>query len=47
VSEKRQEEEMLKMIKDWSLAKGRVEREISRKIDSATYASRFKDCQHK
>lgn len=39
LKEKRENEEMLKMMGDWSLAKGRLEREINRKIDSGIFGS--------
>jgi len=29
------------MVKEWSLAKGRIEKEINRKIDSSVYGSKF------
>ena len=34
VAEKRSDEEMLKMMQDWSKAKARMDKEMTRKIDS-------------
>lgn len=47
LKEKRENEEMIKMVQDWSFAKGRIEKEINRKIDSNIYGSRFKDCEYR
>lgn len=35
---------MIKIMQDWSIAKGRVEKEISRKIDSNIYGSKYNKC---
>lgn len=39
LSDKRSDEERIAIIKDWSIAKGRLEKEINRKIDSSVYGS--------
>lgn len=41
LNNKRQDEERIAMVKEWSLAKGRIEKEINRKIDSSVYGSKF------
>ena len=35
LADKRQDEEMISMMQEWSQAKGRMEREISRKVESS------------
>lgn len=39
VNDKRADEERISHIKEWSIAKGRLEKEINRKIDSTVYGS--------
>lgn len=34
-------------MQSWSVAKGRVEKEINRKIDSSIFGSKFKDCGYR
>jgi hypothetical protein len=41
-SQRREDEEMVVQIREWSLARGRVEKEIGRRVESATYGSSFK-----
>ena len=38
---------MIQMMKDWSKAKARTDKEITRKIDSAKYGNQFKECEYK
>ncbi|EAS03934.3 hypothetical protein TTHERM_00456720 (macronuclear) [Tetrahymena thermophila SB210] len=47
VNDKRQDEERITYIKEWSLAKGRLEKEINRKIDSTIYGSQYIKCDYK
>lgn len=47
VLNKRQEEEMINFVSDWSHAKSRVEKELTRKIDSQAYGSNYKECEYK
>ncbi|KAL4510770.1 hypothetical protein ABPG72_004924 [Tetrahymena utriculariae] len=47
LKEKRENEEMIKLVQEWSIAKGRLEKEISRKIDSNIYGSKFKECEYR
>lgn len=45
--DKRSEEELTKLMKEWSLAKSRIQKEIIHKIDRKSYGNQFKDCQFK
>lgn len=47
MKEKRENEEMIKIMGEYSLAKGRIEREINRKIDSNIFGSKFRDCEYR
>lgn len=38
---------MISLIQEWAKAKGRLEKEINRKIDSNIYGSRFKNCEYR
>lgn len=38
---------MTNLMREWSLSKGRLEKEINRKLESNLYGSQFKSCDHK
>lgn len=45
--EKRSTEEVVKMMQEWSHARGRIEKEIIHKIDRKAYGNNFKECEFK
>ncbi|CAD8158190.1 unnamed protein product [Paramecium pentaurelia] len=45
--QKREDEELVAMMHQWSSNKARVEREMNRRIESATYGNRFRELEMK
>jgi len=41
VAEKRQDEEIIEHVQQWSLNKARLEKNINRKIDSSKFQSKY------
>jgi len=35
------------MMQEWAVSKGRIEKEINRKIDSNIYGSRYRECEYR
>lgn len=46
LAEKRQNEEMVQMLTDWSHSKSRLQKEIARKIDSGVHGSAYADIKY-
>ena len=44
-AQKRQDEEMVTMMQQWSQNKAKMEKEMNRRIESATYGNRFRDLE--
>ena len=47
LKEKREDEELVAMMKNWSSTKGRVEKEINRRIESKIQGNVFRECDFK
>lgn len=47
VREKRSNEEMVQILTNWSLAKGRIEKEINRKMDSSLNGSKYAELDYR
>lgn len=45
--EKREDEEMVGMMSQWSQYKGRMEKEMNRRVESATYGHQFQEVEMK
>lgn len=44
--QKREDQELIRMMSDWAKQKGRVEKEIGRRIDSAHNGNNFKEVRY-